>query len=390
MSRTNNWRTERRTKAQLANGEQYGMTDADDMSVLTRSTMHTLQTRRTLPLGVDDDCSDESSDDELPGAYAVTRGASERHLGWDPTAQFEPQVVLPLAVDPDEETFNDDSLGDNTMLDRSSARGTLADGGTIAETQAPLNHFSDVLSQPDFGEVTVMQMPLEKAKQFSTRKYMWIGIIIIIIGCSVVGAVAAVMLMSGGDGKPEGSMSSGECTVSADALVECDCFMSAIAEDEPTHERYLYAKHEIEDLLGMDIEANSCSPENIALVWVAMDITRTAEDGGEASPEIIQNRFMLVLLYILWGGENWRHSGSWLHEVSECDWYGIECDDQRRITSISLPQNTVRGPLDSRLGLLDALKKIDMGFNQVSGSIPSELFNLPNFGECFVDPRPYV
>lgn len=68
----------------------------------------------------------------------------------------------------------------------------------------------------------------------------------------------------------------------------------------------------------------------------------------------LSERDILELLYDRCGGSSWRAQESWMTEVSVCDWYGIECDENGSVISIHL------------------------GGNGLVGSIPSEVFMLPN------------
>mmetsp|Transcript_31940 Transcript_31940/g.52718 ORF Transcript_31940/g.52718 Transcript_31940/m.52718 type:complete len:644 (-) Transcript_31940:164-2095(-) len=387
MSNTLNWRTERRTKAALANGGQYS---TDDISALTPSSGHVhtrLRPDAAAAAAADvhsEESSDEEIDDDLPGAYAVTRGPSERTIGWDPTDQISTTSYVPPMLEQFEDERNS-SMGDSS---RSSDRRSNDD------TQAASSRDPTLPSQ-DFGEVvvSVMQIPLETVKKSSSRKrWMWLAILVTVLGIGIVGSAIAMLLSSGYKSEVQGLPASGavsydECKTSADLIVNCECFRRAVSTDGPVYDSYLYLKGELADRLGIEAQADSCSPENLALAWAAMDSTTAAGDGENLPIERTQNRFILVLLYISWAGQNWQHRNNWLSDESECLWHGVICDEQEQpnITSLSLRQNHVTGSLESRLGLLRDLKKLDLALNVLSGSIPTELLNLPNLEELILE-----
>ncbi|CAB9496444.1 leucine Rich Repeat [Seminavis robusta] len=67
----------------------------------------------------------------------------------------------------------------------------------------------------------------------------------------------------------------------------------------------------------------------------------------------------------------------WLTGVHECQWAGIFCDGENRITQLRLRNNGLNGPLPAELASLLALESIDFLGNQLTGSIPVELFGSP-------------
>lgn len=69
---------------------------------------------------------------------------------------------------------------------------------------------------------------------------------------------------------------------------------------------------------------------------------------------IMSERDILELLFDQCGGTGWHASSSWMTETSICDWYGIGCDENGSVTSIQL------------------------GGNQLVGSVPTEIYQLPN------------
>mmetsp|Transcript_8192 Transcript_8192/g.19761 ORF Transcript_8192/g.19761 Transcript_8192/m.19761 type:complete len:760 (+) Transcript_8192:79-2358(+) len=61
----------------------------------------------------------------------------------------------------------------------------------------------------------------------------------------------------------------------------------------------------------------------------------------------------------------------WLSGTSECDWFGIECDNQGHVMQISLPKNNLVGSLIKELALLDQVGMINLSDNELGNFLPS-------------------
>ncbi|KAM7271407.1 hypothetical protein ACFE04_030621 [Oxalis oulophora] len=66
---------------------------------------------------------------------------------------------------------------------------------------------------------------------------------------------------------------------------------------------------------------------------------------------------------------SWSESDS-----TPCRWKGIECDDENRVNSLSLPNMSLTGYIPSELGLLDSLSELNLAHNNFSKLIPAHLF----------------
>ncbi|KAI2508081.1 hypothetical protein MHU86_6373 [Fragilaria crotonensis] len=75
--------------------------------------------------------------------------------------------------------------------------------------------------------------------------------------------------------------------------------------------------------------------------------------GGTTCSRPVDQRPTLVSLFQMCGGTTWNHAGGWATHAPMCDWYGIECED-----------NSVVG--------------IRLGSNNLVGTPPSEIFDLPD------------
>ena len=60
-------------------------------------------------------------------------------------------------------------------------------------------------------------------------------------------------------------------------------------------------------------------------------------------------------------------------------WHGVRVNDQGKVTELVLPRNGIQGALIPVIGLLNTLarlERLDLGSNELSGTIPSEIGNL--------------
>ena len=76
-------------------------------------------------------------------------------------------------------------------------------------------------------------------------------------------------------------------------------------------------------------------------------------------------------------GQEWSRYSSWGDPMEHpCNWYGVECDENRVVIGLNLANNGLGGLLSSSIGELSSLKTLDISDNDIKGSIPKELFKL--------------
>ena len=85
----------------------------------------------------------------------------------------------------------------------------------------------------------------------------------------------------------------------------------------------------------------------------------------------------LVALYQSTNGAGWKYNGNWLVTNTVGTWGGIIISSGH-VIYLSLPFNNLNGSIPSELGNLSNLQHLDLENNQLSGSIPPELGNLSN------------
>ena len=134
----------------------------------------------------------------------------------------------------------------------------------------------------------------------------------------------------------------------------------------------------------------------------------TATSGG-ASAEVdmtVQvpdpDRETLITLYKKLNGPEWKNNTNWLSDTHVDDWYGVQTNEDGRVTALNLGSNGLSGsipiemarltelhglsfednqligPVHQSLGQLTNLTHVYLYDNQLTGSIPSELGQLVN------------
>ena len=88
---------------------------------------------------------------------------------------------------------------------------------------------------------------------------------------------------------------------------------------------------------------------------------------------------VLVKLYNATNGDQWLNNENWLSDMPLMAWHGVRVNDQGKVTELVLPSNGLKGALIPVIGLLNTLarlERLDLGSNELSGNIPSEIGNL--------------
>jgi hypothetical protein len=168
----------------------------------------------------------------------------------------------------------------------------------------------------------------------------------------------------------------------ADPFLQCECFqrIAFIGDDVREIYKTIKTSDDFVNLLPSDLQVESCTPSNLALMWSAWDLGAIFDVGDVRVLERIRNRFILALLYASWDGKEWETQTNWISNQSECMWYGVDCDEDSKIVQLSLPSNNIRGPLDHRLGALTDLVELDLSQNAITGSITSEIWGMRSLG----------
>lgn len=147
------------------------------------------------------------------------------------------------------------------------------------------------------------------------------------------------------------------------------------------------------------------TPQFLAADWIVNEDPLSLE---KDDPNLVQ-RYILAIIYFATKGESWwstRHfrqnfqNTTFLNEQHECDWFGIQCDDEDKVISVqlwgndlhgtipneisklteveslALGTNFIRGTIPSSIGAMSKLLQFEVGWNMLSGTIPEEIYSL--------------
>ena len=407
MRRTVQWQTERRQRvnqedsstsaSQSAQGSSSGNNDdvsranssshIDDNESIVQSVQSgsiAPVSRGTAAASMHDYTVYERDDDvdlAAPGAYAVSMVHSMDQLrtdsecAWDPTDPLHETMDTDLQLESSDPTVaaqNDVENGEN---------GTSDACRTTNETNGEHNDARD--DHPDVGG--------KKRTVCRPSQYPLCLLVGLVLGACAIGVTLGLVLTTNSAGGGTNSTTSDGCstiTMQDDLLLQCECTgqIQVGSGSRSDHIQYVYntllASDELVEFVDhQETQFESCTAKKRALVWLALEVV-DAEDSGVTYPyRRIQDRVVVASFFEALGGRNWNNHTYWMSNTSVCSWFGIGCDDEGKVTSLSLPKNNVEGSLETVLGLLQDLKTLDLSQNLIAGSIPQNIWSLPHLGE---------
>eukprot|EP00752_Nemacystus_decipiens_P016836 g15068.t1 len=93
------------------------------------------------------------------------------------------------------------------------------------------------------------------------------------------------------------------------------------------------------------------------------------------------DRDVLEALFRSTDGDGWDRKTNWVTDADLSTWYGVLVDEDGRVKQLSLPDNSLKGPIPEALGSLSSLSQLDLSGNQLSGPIPEVLASLANLSK---------
>lgn len=93
--------------------------------------------------------------------------------------------------------------------------------------------------------------------------------------------------------------------------------------------------------------------------------------GSTKCQPMIDERTILVELYLATRGPDWVRHDFWNTRTDICNWYGVACDQQRRVILLNLEHNGLLGTLPSSIWRLPKLQYLNLGYNQLIVSLES-------------------
>ncbi|MBF0451375.1 MAG: DUF1566 domain-containing protein [Candidatus Magnetomorum sp.] len=92
-----------------------------------------------------------------------------------------------------------------------------------------------------------------------------------------------------------------------------------------------------------------------------------------------EERQVLEALYHNTNGNYWRNNDNWMGDLStECSWYGVVCENNAHVIKLILPENNLSGTLPQELGNIPNLNELDMHGNTLTGVLPTHIGDLIN------------
>ena len=122
-----------------------------------------------------------------------------------------------------------------------------------------------------------------------------------------------------------------------------------------------------------------CAPiETPFQAWLG-DVASHEGAGVECGP--LSDRDILVALYNAVGGPAWIRSDNWLTDRPLSEWSGVDADGSGRVRELDLGGNNLTGSIPPELGSLAYLTDLNVTSNDLTGSMPPELDGLVNLRE---------
>lgn len=103
---------------------------------------------------------------------------------------------------------------------------------------------------------------------------------------------------------------------------------------------------------------------------------------AECDPGEVE-RFALAEFHEMTGGGSWANRSAWLSDADVGDWYGVTSRDGR-VVELTLPGNSLAGPLPAETGNLTQLRVLNLSANDLSGAFPNAVAGLSELTELRV------
>jgi hypothetical protein len=103
-----------------------------------------------------------------------------------------------------------------------------------------------------------------------------------------------------------------------------------------------------------------------------------------------QERQALIALYEATDGVHWKNHEGWMGPTgTECNWYGVLCDNfSQKITtvmSLDLPENDLNGRIPDVIGQLAHLQQLFLFHNKLTGRLPDSMIRRWLAGSLWVN-----
>lgn len=150
------------------------------------------------------------------------------------------------------------------------------------------------------------------------------------------------------------------------------CFGESIFLD--TKQRIMY--NQAVKVSGSFKLGDVASIHSRALCWIVTNNTLYGETDNDSLESMFIQKYVLTLLHLM-SAKPLFGDGEFPPDTHECDgWEGIECNDERIMTTLSLSSADFDGTLIDEVGSLAFLEVFQMSRSKLNGSIPKTYSNL--------------
>ena len=130
--------------------------------------------------------------------------------------------------------------------------------------------------------------------------------------------------------------------------------------------------------LRVDTDTGLCLAPDFDLTSPFATQTGLPVCSGTPTPkDPADDRAALEALYDATNGANWSSNDNWKTDEPLGQWFGVRINNSDgRVTRLDLSYNQLSGTIPAEIGNLSRLTELELGGNQLSGTIPVELGNL--------------
>ena len=91
------------------------------------------------------------------------------------------------------------------------------------------------------------------------------------------------------------------------------------------------------------------------MCWWLDDLDSKTPAGQQTTFNV--QRYILALLYLSNGGDEWLNNDQWMTKAHECEWYGVFCNVyDGMVDKLDLSKNNLKGYMPPELGELRGLE----------------------------------
>lgn len=90
----------------------------------------------------------------------------------------------------------------------------------------------------------------------------------------------------------------------------------------------------------------------------------------------VAQRYILAVVFYALDGENWKLRHHYVTDLTTCLWRYVTCNAEGLLIQIDLGNNNLAGSIPAEIGFIPNLEELILDSNLLTGSIPSSIFQL--------------